>query len=1136
MQSLTLFYLFPAIAFAIFGVTWLVNRSPGFLGLIPSASCYAACATILCLGGCQQKAHVVLTAVEIDLGPEESPREIMIGGLPEEHLTQPPPAFAIPGYPYDALRLRREGDRLRLVPGSGYDSSIVVQSGETILPLTEEGPELYHLRGGDQIRIGGQSGAMSWVLGKGANQLTPSGGRVPRWIGRNGTGIAAMPLLPDSTLSVAIREDKPETLILRRGPGFPANGIVRFDGVALPPQEEWQLPYREGASRLEISRPDGLSGTARVDLSLIGATLHWQSEQIERVANLVQTSILSEAGTATLGGGIDDQIRVLGLPKGCFEITLNPDGNLAIRLSPSVAARIENSEDLHTDQRIPSQLLEFRDGIVLEGDAQWQPSAPSSPFGGTLRFQPVQAGEQIPSPESVDEEGEAPPPVAATIPRAVRLLWLGNPRTEWQLPNRKVILPMFPDSPLSLLTRRNWRQAAYPLKRMSPFPSLVTSSLFSGLQNEEINSLTLLATDPGISVFRDGKPLESQAHASGIGLLEPDAAISFLQLATSAPGLQPSHEDLSLADITRLATRERFKTFRLETRPMGKTSRQILKVDFFTPEVQSIPMGEIKRGKKREEAPNRSVSFGVNEVAGFSTEPYQVRFRALTPYFQKANATIDLNRKIEARDDYRTMEADYDTDFTIGESERLHLRVTKRSVPLSSLFLLVPGGLLALIVLLRHRDSLAWNALVFGVAYLTCSRLLFSHAAMVNFPHDFGSHTFAQIAVVALPLLLLGLACILPLFLPGRADRFLQGWKNGAPFPTLVGLAVLVFLLRLLLLASGFKESISLGGTRLSLSIFMVPFHLILFALGCARFFAEHRRIGAFDLSLTLRFFGFVTVVLLLQFATAFLVSDVGLFLYMIPQVLVAALIGGGIVVECAALLRNPKEDPLEVLSRGATAFFLIFPLAFMIWVFSAPKALYSVPFLSNILASENDIATGSTELRLLQFIDEDHLIELGTDTAERIAQDHTIMENYARRGLRGEGYLQVNVIEAKRNTALNDNVSAIYIFAQFGVPAALAVMTAYLAVLLSSLAAARHRNPAVGWTTCLAGLTFALPSIYMIAANYGFLPFTGRNMYLLGLDSGSDLLESASLLCLLALGLVYAPRSEKNESIPENA
>jgi hypothetical protein len=40
-----------------------------------------------------------------------------------------------------------------------------------------------------------------------------------------------------------------------------------------------------------------------------------------------------------------------------------------------------------------------------------------------------------------------------------------------------------------------------------------------------------------------------------------------------------------------------------------------------------------------------------------------------------------------------------------------------------------------------------------------------------------------------------------------------------------------------------------------------------------------------------------------------------------------------------------------------------------------------------------------------------------------------------------------------------------------------------------------------------------------MILVSYNLLPFTGRNVYLFGLESGADILESFVLLAIVAFG-----------------
>lgn len=1135
MQSLTLFYLFPAIAFLIVSGIWLANRSPGILGWLPIAACYLCSGLVLFLGGCHQMAHVQLKGVEIDLGTPESPREIMIGGPPEDAIEQPAPAFEVSGYPYDALRLKLHGDGLVISPGSGFDRSIVVQSGEEIVPLLNSIPALYHLQDQDIIEIGSDVSTQKWTLGRAADHLTPTTGNEPRWVGRDGTGVAFSGNLPPSVVGLQVKSGN---LIVTRGPGFSGQIKVIIDGQPLEgEQESWSLPYDSGKTTLEISTPDLLAGNMTVNLGVESASLSWKSASAENPPSLLQSAILRTGDTITMGGGPDDEIRVFGLLPGFFELTLNPDKNIVVSLSKAGIEAMEEGKGLYADHRISRSFAEYKNGKIINKEDGWTLGTPESPTGGKLIFR-IQS-----NASGREEERSAPAEVSGDLPTepelssdsiVAEIRWLSNPQTEWVLPNRQVTLPMFPDHTISLFTRRNFRQAAFPLKRASGYPSSVTSCLFSGLQNEDFNSLSLLQTDPGVRVFRDGKPLRAANGERPLGLLEPNAEISFLQLLTTTNDVRTGGSGSRLSDILRLATRDKFAKFELTTRPNGNSSRRILAVDFINPEIQAIPMGDIKHGKKIAESDDRSISFGVNEVSGFSTESYQVRFKALTSWFRKANAKVVLQSDITVQDDYRTQEIDYSTPFTIGDRDRLRLEISKRTIPFKTIFWLLTGGLILVSVFFVHRNDIGWYFLLFGIAFLTCSRVLFAQAAMVNPPYSFEAASTATFAVIIIPLMVAVMAIALPLIMPGRLEAQLRQWQNGAPFTKLAIAAGIVFAIRVAFLFLGFKESVNLGVGRFALSIISVPAHIIIFSLGCARLFAERKSSGSYEFSLIGKFFTFVCALFFFQFATAFLVSDVGLFLYLLPQVLIVALIGLSICIEATSKLRRFDVDKTEVVSQALTAVLLVLPLAFTIWTFTSPRILYSMPVLSGILATDQEIATGSTELRILQFINEEYLIKLGTDTAERIAQDHAIMENYARRGLWGEGYLQVDVIHAKRNTSLNDNVSAIFIFAQFGILGALAVALAYLSVVFSTSQAADGINGPVGWAAVTASLTFCLASVYMMAANYGFLPFTGRNMYLLGLNSKSDLIESLGVLFFCILALVYAAHRKKISAVSE--
>jgi hypothetical protein len=68
-------------------------------------------------------------------------------------------------------------------------------------------------------------------------------------------------------------------------------------------------------------------------------------------------------------------------------------------------------------------------------------------------------------------------------------------------------------------------------------------------------------------------------------------------------------------------------------------------------------------------------------------------------------------------------------------------------------------------------------------------------------------------------------------------------------------------------------------------------------------------------------------------------------------------------------------------------------------------------------------------------------------------------------------------------------------------------------------------RPPSLTYSAILASLflfTFACSGVYMILANYNLVSFTGKNVYFLGLDSASDLLEGLALLAGGLLPIAY--------------
>jgi hypothetical protein len=166
-------------------------------------------------------------------------------------------------------------------------------------------------------------------------------------------------------------------------------------------------------------------------------------------------------------------------------------------------------------------------------------------------------------------------------------------------------------------------------------------------------------------------------------------------------------------------------------------------------------------------------------------------------------------------------------------------------------------------------------------------------------------------------------------------------------------------------------------------------------------------------------------------------------------------------------------------------------------------------------------------QLRILALIDSNALVGLGTVEAEgqRIAfihmADHTKL-------MEGKGFLEQD--PPTRSGLLryhtNDNVTAVHLLAPFGrIGGAIYIAALFAAFMLAVVAASRLRAGRVGdfepfpyFVGALAIGTLVMVSAYMVLANLGAAPFTGRNAYLLAVSSVGDFIEAMALFVMAAL------------------
>lgn len=194
------------------------------------------------------------------------------------------------------------------------------------------------------------------------------------------------------------------------------------------------------------------------------------------------------------------------------------------------------------------------------------------------------------------------------------------------------------------------------------------------------------------------------------------------------------------------------------------------------------------------------------------------------------------------------------------------------------------------------------------------------------------------------------------------------------------------------------------------------------------------------------------------------------------------------------------------------------------------------IAFFSTIPTPGSDLGAHMAEVvewsrngvRMLAFLAPERVDALGTKYAFESLDLITSIQPLTH-DLIGQGYLTPsNVGRSLLDNQYSDNLSAVHImwpWGRLGAVALLAVILAGISALRTAPAPEGETSPP-DWralTGIMAGVTFAWAAIYMIMANLNWVPFTGRNIYLLAATSGGDLVEGLMLVLMTALPLACA-------------
>ncbi len=360
--------------------------------------------------------------------------------------------------------------------------------------------------------------------------------------------------------------------------------------------------------------------------------------------------------------------------------------------------------------------------------------------------------------------------------------------------------------------------------------------------------------------------------------------------------------------------------------------------------------------------------------------------------------------------------------------------------------------------------------------------------------------------------------------LVSRAGAALTGgWRSLVEYLARLGphipwaavvLIVGAVVLRGLAVLAGIKER---SGIALS-----TPYLLLIlpgFALYLADFAKKDEKVDLVSLAL------FYVLLLLAFLVMAMWTRDHGFaFVHIIPVLGVTAWLawrGGSLPGRFGAMHRWGRIALVPVAVAVA--------LVILIWPAHVPPPVPPHDSLADFLAYARAF-NSSNDLRLLHQFFPQRVAMVGTRLAAENLQFWVDVRSFTSgpNSLFGGQYLiDTNLGEFKRQALhLSDNLSAVHIMAPFGRMGAMALLLVLFAgawVVTASVSREDH-SP---WQTIAGQLmiwTVFTVAAYMVLANLGLVPFTGRNIYLLAAKSGSDLLEGMMLLLLARYWLERRP------------
>lgn len=524
------------------------------------------------------------------------------------------------------------------------------------------------------------------------------------------------------------------------------------------------------------------------------------------------------------------------------------------------------------------------------------------------------------------------------------------------------------------------------------------------------------------------------------------------------------------------------------------------------------------------------------------------------------------NGKVEVVTDSGKYQTEYGGTIAIGKEDRILFSLDRVRFPWPILRILIVLFLLKMLFQPPFYSPFQngyFQLIVILIDFFLVTRFLFSFRAASLYPFSAEAMELSLFALLLVPYLLFSAALLLKLqwerkesanfamytataaaacylLIPGRfwlmtavcvilstfaVYRFTKlRTRYAVPYPPaltrwnplhwLVAFTAMALALQWL----GAGEAVRIAGIRVPLAIAYHPIFLLLVSATMVPLVKVLEEGDRLNPAPAWKLIAMLAAVFLSFFVISFAVADFGFFLlFCLPVLFVLC----GIGVMYLRLYEIRWKAVGAAMAAPAVVFLFLFS-SYSTISKVLPESYSGNRYIQRVLLSVNPQA----------------LEETGLVAAEKqLGHQRTFMA-YAHAGLTGGGYMGRAISPALGATSLNDNVPSAFLLNDFGMAGFGAVLSILAGIAWFWWRGMRNTSTLagllpprfIGMLSLCALVTLLYTDLYMILANCGIFLFTGKNVFLWGLNSVSDIFHSAVIFAFILLpGILNVPAANSD-------